>query len=341
MNNLFNRNIQARDNLELLLVSAVSSLLLLRFYLYITGYPQVGGGSLHIAHMLYGGIFMLASMVIMISFIGRRAQRLAALIGGVGFGIFIDELGKFITKDNNYFFQPTIGLIYATFIVLYLSFSFLTRSTHYRHIEYQLNALNQLEEAVMQDMDATEKRRVQQLLSKARQDDPITRQLQELLKNVTTARSEEPTFRARMLTKINVQYRKFWNKRGSNRLIGAIFIAEAIIFALAIFSTLAGNLDVVNKLFHGGDSAYGSFVIIGQLLSTIVASAFAVVGAVKLAGSRSESFEWFRRAVLITIFLTEFFIFSRVEFDAIPGFITNVGLLVVLNFALSQERRKA
>lgn len=44
-------------------------------------------------------------------------QRLCALIGGIGFGLFIDELGKFITRDNNYFFQPTIGLIYAVFAI--------------------------------------------------------------------------------------------------------------------------------------------------------------------------------------------------------------------------------
>ena len=125
---VFYRNIEARDQLELFLVSAISSLLLLRFFLFATGYPQVGSGSLHIAHMLYGGLFMLAAIVILVSFIGRRTQRLAAFIGGLGFGVFIDELGKFITRDNDYFFRPTIGIIYAIFISLYLLFNFLSRT---------------------------------------------------------------------------------------------------------------------------------------------------------------------------------------------------------------------
>ena len=38
---------------------------------------------------------------------GQTRQALAAIVGGAGFGTFIDELGKFITSDNDYFFRPT------------------------------------------------------------------------------------------------------------------------------------------------------------------------------------------------------------------------------------------
>ena len=115
------RDERAGDLLEMMLVFAVATILAVRAFLALTGYPQLGGGGLHIAHMLWGGLGMLISIAILLSFWNPTMRQFAASIGGIGFGFFIDELGKFITSDNDYFFQPTIALIYIIFIILFLA----------------------------------------------------------------------------------------------------------------------------------------------------------------------------------------------------------------------------
>lgn len=337
---LFIRNVQARDQLELFLVSGVSSLLLLRFYLYATGYPQVGGGSLHIAHMLYGGLLMLVAIVLMLSFLGRRVQRLCALIGGIGFGIFIDEIGKFLTKDNNYFFRPSVGIIYAIFTVLYLSFSFLSRRQHLSSREYQLNALAQLEEAVLLDMDMHEKQRVVELLKRADPRSPITQHLERFLESVRPVPAPKPNAYRQAVYFLDNTYRRIWHSRSSNYFVQIFFLFEAGLFLLAVFYTAYNNIDSVYDFFRG-QADYGHSLVLGQLASTVVASAFAAIGVYRLVNaSRASAFEWFRRATLINLLLTEFFIFSRIQFGAIPSFLFNLGLLILIDFVVAQENRQ-
>lgn len=335
---VFYRNVYARDNLELFLVSAVSSLLLLRFYLFITGYPQIGGETFHIAHMLWGGLFMLAAIVMMISLLGRRIQRQAAFIGGVGFGIFIDELGKFITQDNDYFFRPTIGIIYAIFITLYLIFNFLSRTTKLSSVEYQLNALQQLEEAVQKDLDKKEKQQIKHLLSKAHRNSIITQELHLLVDRLDTVDSSPPSRIEKILRKLDRQYKHFWKLRNSNQLVGFLFLFEALLFLALIAGSLFNSFDSVQDFFQGFDD-YGKELIIGQFLASVVAAGYAILGVIRLTTSRLNAFEQFRRATLVNLFLTEFFLFSRIQFEAMPSFLLNLILFMGLHYAITQEKR--
>jgi len=79
------------------LIAAVTMIIVIRLQLWATNYPQLGGGRLHIAHLLWGGLFMLIAIGLLLSLAGRGWRRPAAVIGGVGFGFFIDELGKFVS----------------------------------------------------------------------------------------------------------------------------------------------------------------------------------------------------------------------------------------------------
>src|SRR5204863_1294459 len=114
------RDVEAGVHLQTLLVSAVTAVIVTRLYLSMTGYPRLGSAGMHIAHLLWGGLLMLGALVLLLSMLGRRIRRVAAVVGGLGLGLFVDEIGKFVTADKDYFFQPAIAIIYVIFVVLFL-----------------------------------------------------------------------------------------------------------------------------------------------------------------------------------------------------------------------------
>ncbi len=114
----FGPSTSALPLLDIFVVFGIGTVFVTRAYLALTGYPQIGGDVLHIAHMLWGGLALtIAFLYLAISL--KPNKKFAMLVGGIGFGLFIDELGKFITVDNDYFFKPTASLIIITFIVVW------------------------------------------------------------------------------------------------------------------------------------------------------------------------------------------------------------------------------
>lgn len=332
------RNVRSRQSLELFLLAAITSLLAVRFYLFATGYPQVGGEVLHVAHMLWGGLLMLVALVIVFNYLGANSQRLAALLGGAGFGVFIDEIGKFITRDNDYFFRPAAGIIYAIFVVLYLLFNFLARERKLSSREYQLNALAQLEQAVESDMDRAEQARVLELLKQADQNSPLTKKLLAVVQSTALVDAKGPGWAERLRLRRDDLYRRFWQSRDSKLLVRIVFVAEALILLASVMLLAYGNVDDLTHLFDR-PTTYAAVVLIGQLVAAVIAAMFALYGAWLLTRSRSRAFEQFRRATLINLLLTQVFVFFREQFAAMPGFAFNLALLLVITYVIHQERR--
>src|SRR2546421_9472228 len=126
------------------LITAALTVLALRVYLAAAHYPQLGGNGLHIAHVLWGGLLMVVAIGVLLSLLTWTSQVAAAVIGGAGFGLFIDELGKFLTSDNNYFFRPTASLVYAMFVAFFLAVRELRR---YRKLTPRESLVNAVEAA--------------------------------------------------------------------------------------------------------------------------------------------------------------------------------------------------
>jgi hypothetical protein len=89
-------------------------------FLVITGYPQIGNSTFHLAHALWGGLALLLAGVMALVVQNRGAVTIIALVIGVGFGLFVDEVGKFITQKNDYFFPLAAPIVYASLLLILL-----------------------------------------------------------------------------------------------------------------------------------------------------------------------------------------------------------------------------
>lgn len=135
MNFLAQKIFDARNLLDVYLVSALIAVVLTRLFLKLTDYPQLGGEGFHIAHVLWGGLLMaVGTLMLLLS--QHPNRRLAAIISGAGYGLFIDEVGKFVTSDVDYFYKPAALIIYLTFLIIWIvSRWIVTRASNHPFVE--------------------------------------------------------------------------------------------------------------------------------------------------------------------------------------------------------------
>jgi hypothetical protein len=109
---------EAAGLLTLLVVVGVVTVTVTRVFLAATGYPMIGGGTFHLAHALWGGLLLVVAVVVQLVWANRWALTVAAACAGVGVGLFVDEVGKFITTRNDYFFPLAAPIVYLVMVVL-------------------------------------------------------------------------------------------------------------------------------------------------------------------------------------------------------------------------------
>ncbi len=315
---------------ELWLVSAVATILGVRLYLQLTGYPQVGGATLHIAHMLWGALAMVIAfgmLLIMASGVWKPA---AAIVGGFGFGLFIDELGKFITKDNDYFYRPAIALIYAVLVLLFLITRTIDRIDKITPGDRMLYAAQCIDQLVIGRLDEEGRAAGLRHLDESGNTSSLARKMREILEGADVS---SPASRSRLLDWRDRASRVYW-RMVSNHWLWRVVVFGFVIQVLNFVGSLA--LAVADDRFDVTDGL--SFSESGALVSGFVAGALAAYGLTMIVRKhRLRGLKALANSTLVTLLFGQFFAFAASQFAALGSLTLQLVILGVLRFWMTSE----
>jgi hypothetical protein len=282
------RRENAEGYLFLVLVSFAVTVIGTRWFLELTGFPRIGGGDLHIAHALWGGAALFVAAVLPIVLAGRFVYRLAAILGGIGIGLFIDEVGKFVTTDNDYFFPAAAPIIYATFLLAVIAWLRVRSPEDDPDPRAQLlGALELLEESVEGDLQRDEVRALRSRLWSAAQRAPAAEQRRlasHLLDFVTADELRIAPDPVDRLGSLRAEWRtradRWFGGRGLRVVIVAALVLTGLLQVWALVSIATGlrldpaqpltALDRFQLLHLGVEAVAGALVLAGGTLVAVV-----------------------------------------------------------------------
>lgn len=330
------RNIDTGRLFDIFLASAIATVLVTRLYLHLAGYPQIGGSTLHIAHLLPGGVAMMIALLITLGSINRSSRELAAYLGGFGFGLFWDELGKFITNDNNYFYQPTVGLLYVSFIVLYLVLRYVARRSYHPE-DYLANATSIIMEGTIGELDPREYARAKELLAQADPKHPMYTSVVRLLENAKPTKEYEPFIINRLVDAIHRPVQRLVHKPLFSKILLGTFYAYGLGLVITFLLEVVGISHQPIKSLLGSSATQSNSI---ATLSAVVTALYIVRGAWHIqVRNTAAALRNFETALLINIFITQVFLFFSYQLTATIALLVALLLLYFVRILQTETRR--
>jgi hypothetical protein len=156
------------------LLSFVATVSVVRSFLVLSGYPQIGSGTLHIAHVLWGGLILYIAAILPLIYLNPRLHIIGAILSGVGMGLFIDEVGKFITRQYDYFFPAAAPIMYVFFLLVVILVIMINRPRVVDGRAELVQALEIVREQLYRPLEPVEREHIERDLNKVIDTDPDT-----------------------------------------------------------------------------------------------------------------------------------------------------------------------
>ncbi|WP_018801678.1 hypothetical protein [Salinispora arenicola] len=312
--------VSAPSDILTFVLSGVAAVLLTRAYLQATGFPQFDAGGLRIAHVLWGGLLLTVGFGVVLVFLGSRARFVGAILGGIGFGLFIDQVGKFVTAQADYFYAPAAGIIYAAFALLLVITQALRERTRLSRTERTANALDTVIGGLDKGLSDRRRSAVLRLVRDCGPD--VTEAVARLL---ATVPRREPSL---------APLRRPWARRARQAMTWVVSSRWMVGLVVVVY-LLGEPLVVVARV--GVETVVGDLpnqqewgAVLGVASSALATAVLSIRGALLLPRDEVGAFRLFRLAILVDLLFGQVFSFTVHQFGALVGLAIDLFLLAVI-----------
>jgi hypothetical protein len=313
------RVLDAPSYLQAFVLSGVVTVLLTRAFLQASGYPQLGGGGLHIAHVLWGGLLMTAGLGFALVFLGSAARVIGAVLGGMGFGLFIDEVGKFVTAGTDYFYAPAASIIYGAFALLVVITQALRGRTRLNAPERTANALYTVVGGLRSGLTARRRAAVLRLVRGCGPE--VEEAVARLLDGVPRREPPAPRFWQPWLLRARRALSWVTTHRWVVSLVVLYVVGEPFVVMLTVLrDAITGELPDQRE--------WGA--VLGVAISAAITAVLSIRGAVLLPTDQIRAFRLFKLALLVDLLFGQIFSFTVNQFGGVFALGVDLLLLAVV-----------
>jgi hypothetical protein len=263
------------------------------------------------------------------------------VLGGIGFGFFIDELGKYITSDNNYFFKPAAGVIYIVFVGLFLVSRQVQRRRRLSEADLLRNAIERIGGATHGNFDAEDRARALEMLDGVEQSNPMVGPLRDLVERLEAAPVAAQSRISLLGHEIRHRFLALTRKHWFERAIVIFFAIWATVIMLNLLTLVLALAD--GSEFESAQlNESGTFLAIAIVSSAAVTASFVLTGLLRIRrGQHQAGYEWLARGLLVSILVTQVFLFVQSQFGAVFGLGVDILLLVTVRAMGAEDRQTA
>ena len=226
-------------------------------------------------------------------------------------------------------------MIYIIFVLLFLSFRELVNRPASSERTRLANALYILAEDAPSGLPEEDKNEVLWFLHSYDAHDARLHLLADAVEQMPVVPPSKPGVLDRMVCSIGDRYVLLVHSPDFASIVSSGFIAYALLFTLVmVFGFVHMGQLVASKVTQ-------DVVEIGLLISSVVSSIMIVIGVLFLRRSPLQAYSWFKRATLVSIFLTQVFLFYTQPLVALGALAVYFLVLGALNALIRTHRQEA